>query len=209
MGQYEWIFVVDGVTPDVMEDIYNSYDALLSEHAGRQLLTVTLSGRNASEAVRVGVSELIENRPFRVLQSYADLVTRGDIAERTNSTVQAVGQWVRGDRLRKMPFPQPENHVAGGVWLWGTVNDWLKSVGKDHEAELDYPTHDDHASTDLWLLAQQQESSGHETRKVFAATRGSNHWHRATRSGSGSARVPTAKSSQRLNWTGTDYEVVG
>jgi transcriptional regulator with XRE-family HTH domain len=213
MRQYEWIFIVDDATTAVVADIYERYDALLSEHGDVQLLTVTLTGPSAPVAAHTGISDLTRDCKLQILRTHADLVTRSDIAERVGSTAQAVGQWVRGDRHRETPFPKPDNFVAGGVWLWGTVNEWLRKVGKDHESDVDYPTREDHAAVDLWLSTQHRAASSYQPRAKTRtdsdeAHRGS-RWHRTNRSEAGGTRVPTAKSTQRLKWTGTDYEVAG
>lgn len=83
-----------------------------------------------------------------VIRLYEDLVTRQDIADRTSTTRQAVGNWVRQERRDHRadggsPFPDPYNIVGRGVWLWSEVNEWLLQRGKGDG--LRYPSASDYA----------------------------------------------------------------
>lgn len=156
MGQYEVIFEVDELDDGTIDAIYDRFDALVSAHAGLTLLTVTASGPTAVVAAKRAVEEL-EGKDVRVIvrRSVEDLVTRVDIANRCGTTPQAVGQWIRGTRQRQVSFPAPYSLVTGGIWLWGEVNEWLRRVGKPHEAELCFPRREDHDELNLWLKERQ------------------------------------------------------
>lgn len=140
MGQYELIFEVDPIQDRTVHEIYGTYDAIYSEHGATCLLTVTADGPSLTMAAASLVRSLEAGHGVRFRRAYEDLVTRADIASRVDATVQAVGQWIRGDGLRgKEPFPTPFNNVAGGIWLWADVNQWLKRVGKPYDADLIHP----------------------------------------------------------------------
>lgn len=154
MSQYEWIFVVDGLTDDAVDAIYETHDALVSRHGGLTLLTVTAEGGTSVEAAKNIIAQLQqERRLIRVQRAYEDLVTKVDIAGRCNTTPQAVGQWVRGKRLRDFPFPECFSLTAGGIWLWGEVNDWLRQTGKPSD-DIEYPRRDDYASINQWIYEE-------------------------------------------------------
>lgn len=146
VAQYEWIFVVDALADDAVDAIYETYDALVSDHGGLTLLTVTAEGATAVEAARTIITQLQQSRQLiRVQRAYEDLVTKVDIAARCSTTPQAVGHWVRGKRLREFPFPECFSLAAGGIWLWGDVNDWLRRTGK-HGDDIEYPHREDYVS---------------------------------------------------------------
>jgi len=139
---FELILLVEEVTPEQEDAIYGAYDALAGSHTGSTRLTVTAEGATATEAALglLGFLRSIDVRPIRFCE---DFVTRADIAERAGVSRQAVGLWVRGER--KSAFPESYSPVAGGIWLFGEVDCWLRAnvsgyVGDD----LSYPTRADH-----------------------------------------------------------------
>ncbi len=151
MTQYEWIFVVDELADDVVDAVYETCDALVSHHGGLTLLTITTEGGTAIEAAKATITLLQqESHLIRVQRAYEDLVTKVDIASRCDTTPQAVGQWARGKRLREFPFPEPFSLVAGGIWIWGEVNDWLRRTGKSSD-DIEYPHREDYVSINHWL----------------------------------------------------------
>ncbi|MDQ2792055.1 MAG: hypothetical protein M3Y73_21010, partial [Actinomycetota bacterium] len=144
MTQYEWIFAVDDLADDTIDAVYETYDALVSHHGGLTLLTLTTEGDTAVEAAKTIITQLQRDRRLvRVRRAYEDLVTKADIASRSNTTPQAAGQWVRGKRLREFPFPECFSLAAGGIWLWGEVNDWLRRTGKSAD-DIEYPRREDY-----------------------------------------------------------------
>lgn len=151
MGQYEWTFVVETMSDESVESIYADFDATASSHGGCELLTLTLGGPSASDAAKSAITTLNDRYSVQVVRSYPDLVTRADIAERLEVTIHTVDQWVRGDRWKDKLFPGPFNLVGGGIWLWGDVQEWLRSVGKATAGELAYPGHGDHADVDAGI----------------------------------------------------------
>lgn len=150
MPTYELIFAVDELADDTVWSIYEEFDALVATHGALTLLTVSVPGANAVRAAKSAVEELERLQGVRVKRCYEDLVSRMDIAERTEATPQAVGQWIRGTRHRDQPFPEPFNLVSGGVWLWGEVNQWLRRVGKKAD-DQQFPCKEDYADINKWL----------------------------------------------------------
>ncbi len=151
MAQYEWIFVVDDLDDDTVDAVYETCDALVSRHGGLTLLTVTAEGGTVIESAKAIVAQLQQDRQLiKVQRAYEDLVTKVDIASRCDTTPQAVGQWVRGKRLREFPFPECFSLTAGGIWLWGEVNDWLCRTGKSGD-DIKYPRREDYVSINHWI----------------------------------------------------------
>jgi hypothetical protein len=151
MAQYEWIFVIDELADDAVDAVYETCDALVSRHGGLTLLTVTAEGGTAVEAAKAIITLLQQERQLiKVQRAYEDLVTKVDIAARCHTTPQAVGQWVRGKRLRDFPFPEHFSLTGGGIWLWGEVNDWLCRTGKSGD-DIEYPYRDDYVSINHWI----------------------------------------------------------
>lgn len=151
LAQYEWIFVVDELADDTIDVVYQACDALVSRHGSLTLLTVTAEGGTAIEAAKTMITQLQQDRQLiRVQRAYEDLVTKVDIASRCNTTPQAVGQWVQGKRLREFPFPERFNLTAGGIWLWGEVNNWLRQTGKSGD-DIEYPHREDYVSMNYWI----------------------------------------------------------
>lgn len=154
MSLHEWIFVVDDLADETVDAIYETCDALVSRHGGLTLLTVTAEGATAVDAAKNIIARLQqERRLVRVQRAYEDLVTKVDIASRCNTTPQAVGQWVRGKRLREHPFPGCFNLTAGGIWLWGDVNNWLRQTDKPSD-DIEHPHREDYVSINHWVRVE-------------------------------------------------------
>ncbi|MPZ01030.1 MAG: hypothetical protein GEU97_24305 [Actinophytocola sp.] len=157
MRQYELIFAVDELSDATVTAVYESFDALYARHGDTFLFTVTQDGESAQDAATRAVGSL-EEQGVRIQRLCEDFVDRGDIAERAGTTVQAVGQWIRRDRLKNAPFPEPYSFVSGGIWLWGDVNDWLRRVGKDAD-EQHYPGWQDVAEVNTWLTTRLADNA--------------------------------------------------
>ncbi|MGH3885804.1 MAG: hypothetical protein ACRDSZ_04405 [Pseudonocardiaceae bacterium] len=155
MAQYEWIFVVDDLSDDAIDGVYATCDALVSHHDGFTLLTVTAEGSTAAEAAKTTITQLQHERQLvRFQRPYEDFVTKVDIAARCSTTPQAVGQWVRGKRQREFPFPGRFSLTAGGIWLWGEVNHWLRQAGKSSD-DIEYPCREDYSAVNHWICEQR------------------------------------------------------
>lgn len=155
MAQHEWIFVVDEIADDAVDAVYETCDALVSRHGGLTLLTVTTEGGTAIEAAKATIVALQQERQLiKVQRAYEDFVTKADIASRCHTTPQAVGQWVRGKRLRDFPFPECFSLTAGGIWLWSEVNDWLCRTGKSGD-DIEYPGRGDYISINHWIREER------------------------------------------------------
>ncbi|MCD0483245.1 hypothetical protein LO771_12715 [Streptacidiphilus sp. ASG 303] len=136
--EFEFTFVVDGVTPDdeaAATVLVERFDGLLAEHRGRCLLTVSAEAGTALEAAHALVTGLRRALPgLRVLRLDPELVGVSDIAERCGRSRQNVAQWVGGERraAAEAPFPEPEGTAGHSlVWRWAEVNAWLARVGAD------------------------------------------------------------------------------
>ncbi|MGH3936740.1 MAG: hypothetical protein ACRDS1_17460 [Pseudonocardiaceae bacterium] len=155
MTKYEWIFVIDDLADDAIDAIYSTCDALVSQHASFTLLTITTEGSTAVEAAKATITKLQNERRFvRFQRAYEDFVTKVEIAARCNTTPQAVGQWARGKRQREFPFPEQFSLTAGGIWLWGEVNQWLRQTNKSSD-DIEYPRREDYSTVNYWICEQR------------------------------------------------------
>ncbi|WP_418003343.1 XRE family transcriptional regulator [Mycobacterium sp. PDNC021] len=126
-------------------------DATIASHRDFNIVTTAMHAPDAIEA-GIRAAQLIEAAGIRVLRTYQDLVARQDIADRSDMTRQGVGLWVRGERFSETPFPAPVSLVSGGVWLWGDVVEWARTLGLDWAAEeAHFPTLDDHNRLDVMI----------------------------------------------------------
>ncbi|WP_157601562.1 hypothetical protein [Saccharomonospora halophila] len=144
VADVELIFEVDELSEHAIETIYERHDALVEDHKSITLLTVTAPGSTPLAAAKAVIKDLESSAGVTVARCYEDLVSRHDIADRCGVTTQAVGNWIRGDRKGLHRFPAPFNHVSGGVWLWGEVNDWLRRSGFSAD-EIQHPCREDYA----------------------------------------------------------------
>lgn len=150
---FEWMFVVPDITgPDDprIDALYERSDALVESHGGLNIVTVLVPGRTGIDAARVAVG-ILGDCGLTAVRSYPDLVTRGDITERTGMERQTVDHWIRGQRRKGFPDPV---HLAGrGLWLWRDIDEWLKreGVGPGAEDDVAYPLLADHAAIDNHL----------------------------------------------------------
>ncbi|GEM_PF-2619142 len=154
LPDYEFIFVVDGITLDdhaAVNALTDELDAVLSCSHGVHRMTVSGSGPDAVTAAGSVVARARALVPgMRILRLDPDLVGVSDIAERTGRSRQNVTQWIHGQRRDGVPFPAPEGTVGRSlVWLWSDVNAWLRGIGLD-DGE-DRPTRDE-ATEINWLL---------------------------------------------------------
>jgi hypothetical protein len=160
--EFELTFEVSGLTEAADLALSSDYDVLSGvDHTGGQFVTVAVPGDSPKGAARRAVQRLQE-LGVTVHRLRENLVTRKDIAERANVTQQAVGAWIRGERRTdKAAFPAAYDPVAGGVYLWGEVNDWLRTSGKEFD-DWHYPTREDFVliNADLhdWLCIRSTEA---------------------------------------------------
>jgi hypothetical protein len=171
MGRYELTFEVGSLDDDVVVAIYDRFDALVATHGDVTLLTVTAEGPTAVVAGKRVVRTLEDYLRVVVRRSVEDLVTRDDIANRCDTTVEAVDQWIRETHQEQTGFPARHSLVSGGIWLWGEVNDWLRRTGKPHDDNLDFPYREDHDKLNLWL---KEDKKVHQVSRVTAELQYSN-----------------------------------
>jgi hypothetical protein len=155
LDTYELIFETSELAEDVEDAIYEAFDALVSQRGRDSFVTLSAEGESAFEAAAAAIAGL-QALGAEVRRMTEDLVTRANIAERAGVTTQAVGLWVRNERHQEDPFPAPYNHVAGGVWLWSEVNDWL-ARGHGAADGLRHPSRDDYAQVNA-ALAQSRHA---------------------------------------------------
>ncbi len=160
MKTYELIFETDPIDEHLQDTIDEHFDALISGHGASYFVTLSAEGRDSREAALTSAGTLTR-LGVHVRRLSEDLVTRSDIAERVGKTPQAVGNWVRGERQAADPFPAPYNYVAGGVWLWGEVNEWLARTHGPAD-DIAYPTRDDYSAVNYVLTARASEWTGLE-----------------------------------------------
>jgi predicted DNA-binding transcriptional regulator AlpA len=134
--EYEFLFVVDGVSADDDEAVVvlvQSFDAVLSSSAGVHRLAVSGVGVGAVDAAERLVRSVSSAVPtLRLLRLDPELVGVSDIAERTRHSRQNVQQWVNGERWANRKFPQPVGSVGRSLaWRWADVNEWLVAMGED------------------------------------------------------------------------------
>lgn len=153
MTEFELIFVISDVIgpgDERIAKVEEHLDIVVESHSGLTLATVTAEGAEVVTAA-LKAATLLTACGLAALRSYPDLVTRQDIADRSEVSRQAVGNWVRGERLHSDPFPTPANLVGGGAWLWGDVVAWLRRQGYEID-DIEFPSMDDHARIDGALL---------------------------------------------------------
>jgi predicted DNA-binding transcriptional regulator AlpA len=134
--EYEFLFVVDGVSADddeVVAVLVESFDAVLSSSAGVHRLAVSEVGAGAVDAAERVVRAVSSAVPtLRLLRLDPELVGVSDIAERTGHTRQNVQQWVNGERWANRKFPKPVGSVGRSLaWRWADVDEWLMAMGED------------------------------------------------------------------------------
>lgn len=149
MPTYELIFHTDVVPEDVVGNLIDDFDAVITtDHDGQHTVGLAMSGTDCHDAAMTTISELTR-RGVVVQRMLEDLVTRSDIADRLDVTRQAVGLWVRGQR--KAGFPATVNPVAGGVWLWGDVVRWAQNALNYDAWGAAFPTLADHDSVNAGM----------------------------------------------------------
>jgi predicted DNA-binding transcriptional regulator AlpA len=153
--EYEFLFVVDGVSIDddgAVAILTDTFDGLLSWSRGLHRLVVSGEGTNAADALQNLLRQIASELPaLRILRLDPDLVGVSDIAERTGHSRQNVQQWVTGERNAGHPFPAPEGTAGRSlVWRWADVNEWLKPLGLDDQVKR--PTRDESILLDFTLM---------------------------------------------------------
>jgi transcriptional regulator with XRE-family HTH domain len=159
VSTYELIFQTEPLTETVMDAIEAEFDALISGHGTSYMVTVSAEGRDAVTAADSALLHLrnLGAHPYRLVE---DLVSRSEIARRVGVAPQAVGQWIRGERRAEQPFPEVFNAVAGGVWLWADVVDWLEHVnvpGVDLDEAVAHPHREDYWAVNHRLVAEHSD----------------------------------------------------
>lgn len=164
--RYEYTFLVSLMMTGKQERRLASVLGFRTEQRnGLFLLTATATAMSASSAGR-DLADLLAEHSVTITRTHPDFVARQDIADRAGVTRQAVGQWIRGDRQRRTPFPDPINAVANGIWLWGDIYCWLREHHYGTETVQHYPTLEDHVRVDRYI-----EMNHRDTKRTAAPTR--------------------------------------
>ncbi|MGH3283005.1 MAG: helix-turn-helix transcriptional regulator [Trebonia sp.] len=172
MTEFEFIFVVDGVSVDddrAMTILAGEFDGVLSASHGRTRYAASGTGTDGVNAAARLVSRLSTALPaLRVLHVDPDLVGISDIAQRTGRSRQNILQWATGERNGNRPFPAPEGTVGRSLaWRWADVNDWLTPLGLGDGATR--PTRAEVTLIDAMLLGEVERASS--LREVMLASR--------------------------------------
>lgn len=116
-------------------------------------LTVVTTLIDAKTAIEAGLhaAKALVAAGVTPQRTYQDLVSRQDIADRLDVSRQAVGNWVRGERHRALPFPAPVTLASGGLWLWSNVVRWISTAGVVELDESALPTLEDHCELDRMI----------------------------------------------------------
>jgi predicted DNA-binding transcriptional regulator AlpA len=163
--EYEFLFVVDGVSVDddgAVAVLTDAFDGVLSWNRGLHRLAVSSQGSDALDAFRKLLARITSEVPtLRVLRVDPDLVGVSDIAERTGHSRQNIQQWVNGERNADRPFPSPEGCAGRSlIWRWAEVNEWLKPLGFDDQATR--PTREECVFLDAALIEWNYTRGGGE-----------------------------------------------
>jgi predicted DNA-binding transcriptional regulator AlpA len=168
--EYEFLFVVDGVSlddDDAVGTITDVFDGIASDSRGIFRIAVSGEGTDAVTAAGDLASRMMSLVPgLRVLRLDPDLVGVPDIAQRARRTRQNVQQWVNGTRNSERQFPPPEGCAGQSlVWHWAEVNDWLAPLGlADGETR---PSRAEAARIDVLLLDKAE--AAHQTMQLAAS----------------------------------------
>jgi hypothetical protein len=154
--EYEFLFVVDGVSVDDEQAVFSlidTFDGVLSWNHGLHRLAVSSEGQSAIDALQGLLPRLASKVPsLQLVRLDPDLVGVSDIADRIGHSRQNVQQWVTSERHARWPFPLPEGTAGRSpVWRWADVNEWLKPLGLDDH--MMRPTREEHAFIDVALMA--------------------------------------------------------
>lgn len=152
MTHFELTFHIRELPAALVDDLLDEYDCITGgDHGGRDLITLTASGSSCVGAAKDAMMRLIA-QGLSVERMQEDLASRVEIAERLGVTRQAVGNWVRGDRVEG--FPARFNEVAGGVWLWCDVARWAVAHHRFEADGIEWPTRQDHDLVNGWITTQ-------------------------------------------------------
>jgi hypothetical protein len=127
MTEYELTFIVDPMDERVENSVMDTFDCIVGgTHTGDEFITMTALGDDGFHAATNAHMELMA-LGVQVERLEYDLADRKAIAERLDTTKQAVGNYIRGVRQASNPFPGAFNET-GPVWLWADVVEWARRV---------------------------------------------------------------------------------
>ena len=130
MTTYEVTYITDpiseGTELSLLED--PTLSAIVGFHSGVHYVSVELIGEDFQQAARDAAHRL-QRYGVRVIRMELDLVNQSGIATQCDVTKQAVSKWVNSESIAR-PFPKPHTLVAGPLWAWSAVNEWLRCTGK-------------------------------------------------------------------------------
>jgi hypothetical protein len=112
--------------PEPVEDLLvEQLDAIVSRFAEVPYVTVLQDAESGTLAAHRVVDQ-VRHLGGEVLAIDFDYVTRGEIAERLETTRQAVAHWVAGERQAAFPFPLPAIQAGVSLWCWSDVVNWAR-----------------------------------------------------------------------------------
>lgn len=147
MSLYELLFEIHDPAESALEQVEAEFGLLYDRHGSVDHLAVWVHAQSTLDGAKA-VADCLDRAGIQAIHLLEDLVTRQDIADRLNTSRQAVGNWVRGNR-RDNSF-LTYYLVAGGVWLWGEVVEWCGNNGIS-VAYAKQPTGDDVVTINHWI----------------------------------------------------------
>lgn len=154
MGQFEIIFAAKELSDEAVDEIHKDHAVSTETRFGLTMITADADGDTPYAAARTVVESLERIAGVRIDRCCENLVDISDIADRAGVPEHVVSQWIQGDSTRTdAPFPPPYNLVAGGVWLWSMVNDWLRAAGEKADS-AQFPRYLDILRINEWLASR-------------------------------------------------------
>ena len=147
--QFELTLLTAEVTNEQEDLIYDEYDALIASHTGATRLTVTVEGATVLDGAHrlLGFLRTIGVAPKQFSE---DFVIRADVASGQTSAGRPS---VCGSAASAASLPQVSSPVAGGIWLFGEIDAWLRTNVPTYDApDVAFPTRDDHVALGELLL---------------------------------------------------------
>lgn len=122
--------------PEPVEDLLvEQLDAIVSRFAEVPYVTVLQDAESGTLAAHRVVDQ-VRHLGGEVLAIDFDYVTRGEIAERLETTRQAVAHWVAGERQAAFPFPLPAIQAGVSLWCWSDVVNWARVSNRAFSADV-------------------------------------------------------------------------
>lgn len=181
---YEFTLVLDTVSDQTLgleDQLFEAGcdDALINFRNGTVYLDFSREACSIEEAVISAINSVessqLEAKVVRVLPD--ELVTEAEIAKRLQEHRQTVSLWVKGERRRKIPFPNPVSRLSdkSPMWRWVEVVEWLREQHKADKISLDSARFIEVMNA---VLLERDPSIQSERKKVLTLLKKTNRVHR-------------------------------